>query len=76
VSATSSAQSHGGARRADFRPQLLHPVPAGTNARADQRSPAPRATAGFKSSNRQAGCTHTEAPSWIAVADRRRFRDD
>src|SRR6516165_9537272 len=66
---------HGGARKAKFRPPLLHPVPAGTNARADQRSLAPRATARSESSNRQAGCSHTEAPRWIAVADRRRFRD-
>jgi hypothetical protein len=43
VSATSSAQGHGGARRAKFRPPLLHPVPPGTNARADERSrPSPR----------------------------------
>jgi hypothetical protein len=38
VSATSSAQGHGGARRAEFRPPLLHPLPPGTNARADKRA--------------------------------------
>jgi hypothetical protein len=45
------------------------------NKRSRRRAIAP-VTARFEGFNRQAGCAHAEAPSRIAVADRRRFRDD
>jgi hypothetical protein len=58
VSATSSAQSHGGARTVDCRPQLLRPVPSDPNADAVDRllvSPV-----GARLLSRQSGRSCTE----------------
>jgi hypothetical protein len=71
VSATSSAQSHGGARRADFRPPLLRPVPPGTNARAYERSLASSIIARVKILSRQVGFCHSKVPKWTAVTEGR-----
>src|SRR5215472_8623705 len=62
VSATSSAQSHGGARSADSRPPLLHPVSPDMNARADERPPAPPMTARLEIFNRQAAALTSKHP--------------
>ena len=70
MSATSSAQSHGGARRADFRPPLLRP--ALSDARVDKRSLASSIIARAEILSRQAGCCHTKVPRWSAVTEGRR----
>jgi hypothetical protein len=62
VSATSSAQGHGGARRAEFRPPLLRPVSPDMDARADERPPAPPMTARLEIFNRQAAALTLKHP--------------
>ena len=78
MSATSSVQSHGGARRADFRPPLLRPVPLDTDACADKRLPAPVVAVRFEILNAQAN-SRTKSPSLkgdaFAMAERRRTRN-
>lgn len=56
MSATSSAQSHGGARTVDCRPQLLRPVAAKPN--ADARSLA--SPVGARLLRRQSGRSRTD----------------
>ena len=72
MSATSSAQSHGGARRADFRPPPLRPVPPSTSARAHERSSAPLVAARLISIPAVA-VRHTKEPEVPAVAEGRRW---
>jgi hypothetical protein len=81
VSATSSAQSHGGARRADGWP-LLRSVSPDADARLDERTTAPLITARFEILNRQADCSHPRhldrPPSpdgALAIAECRRTRN-
>jgi len=62
VSATSSAQSHGGARRLKFRPPLLHPLTADANTGARERLLAASIGPRFEMLNRQVGCCHTKRP--------------
>src|SRR5262249_46052323 len=69
-------QSLGGARRADFRPPLLRPVPPGTSARAHGRSSTPLATARVKNSQPSSRLlSHQASTSPAAVAGGRRRRD-
>jgi hypothetical protein len=58
VSATSSAQSHGGARTVDCRPQPLRPVPPDPNAAAVDRFLA--SSVGARLLSRQSGRSCTE----------------
>jgi hypothetical protein len=63
MSATSSAQSHGGARRADCRPQLLRPVPPDPNADAVNRLLASPVGARLLSRESGRSCTTSWSPS-------------
>ncbi len=80
MSATSSAQSHGGARRVDCRPQLLRSVQPDPD--ADERSLAGSIGARLELLSRQSNRSrtkHLDRPSLqdgaLAIAERRRTRN-
>jgi hypothetical protein len=68
VSATSSVQSHGGARTVDCRPQLLRPVPPDPNTDAVDRLPASPVGAPLLSRQSGRSCTEHLGPRHCRMA--------